>query len=179
MKPAELVEMDNEALQGKLKDSRRELYELRFRLAVGQLDDHRQIRNVRLDIARIMTSLRQRELGISVDPGVGDPITAAPAGAAAKAQSGGADDEQEEVAKTSPAAGKAAQSTAKPTGRAPGKTTTRGKAVTKTVTRRVGKTISKTAKAASKTVGRPKKTAAIKSEVAKKAAIKKTTEETE
>ena len=173
MKPAELIEMDNEALQGKLKDSRRELYELRFRLAVGQLDDHRQIRNVRLDIARIMTSLRQRELGISVDPGVGDPISAAPA----KAQSGG--DDEEEVAQASPSAGKATKSTAKPAARTAGKTTTRGKAVTKTVTRRVGKTISKTAKAVSKTVGRPKKTAAIKSEAAKKAAIKKTTEETE
>jgi large subunit ribosomal protein L29 len=60
MKPEELRTLDAEELDGKLKDARRELYELRFKLAVGQLDNHRQIRQVRKDIARILTIVHQR-----------------------------------------------------------------------------------------------------------------------
>jgi len=65
MKAEELTELDAEELASRLRDSRRELYELRFKLAVGQLDDHRQIRKVRHDIARILTSIRQRDLGLA------------------------------------------------------------------------------------------------------------------
>jgi large subunit ribosomal protein L29 len=60
MKLEELRTLDSEELDGKLKDSRRELYELRFKLAVGQLDNHRQIRQVRKDIAQILTIVHQR-----------------------------------------------------------------------------------------------------------------------
>jgi large subunit ribosomal protein L29 len=61
MKATELTVLDQEELTDRLKSSRRELYELRFKLAVGQLEDHRQIRKVRKDIARILTVLHQRE----------------------------------------------------------------------------------------------------------------------
>ena len=64
MNAEELRVLDVGELDGQLKTSRRELYELRFKLAVGQLDDHRQIRKVRSDIARILTFKRQRELGL-------------------------------------------------------------------------------------------------------------------
>ena len=168
MKPAELVEMDNEALHGKLKESRRELYELRFSLAVGQLDDHRQIRKVRLDIARIMTSLRQRELGISVDPGVGDPLAAA-------ATKDDVADATEAVAESEAKL----RTAAKPVRATAGKAPSRGKATPKTVTRRVGKTISKTAKAAVKTTRKPARGTITKAAAAKKATPTKTTEETE
>jgi large subunit ribosomal protein L29 len=60
MKVEELRTLDAEELEGKLKDARRELYELRFKLAVGQLDNHRQIRQVRKDIAQILTIVHQR-----------------------------------------------------------------------------------------------------------------------
>jgi large subunit ribosomal protein L29 len=60
MKVDELRTLDAEELEGKLKDARRELYELRFKLAVGQLDNHRQIRQVRKDIAQILTIVHQR-----------------------------------------------------------------------------------------------------------------------
>jgi large subunit ribosomal protein L29 len=60
MKTEELTTLDAEELEGKLKDARRELYELRFKLAVGQLDNHRQIRQVRKDIAQILTIVHQR-----------------------------------------------------------------------------------------------------------------------
>ena len=175
MKAAELVEMDNDSLVGKLKDSRRELYELRFKLAVGQLDDHRQIRNVRLDIARIMTSLRQRELGLATEPGAGDPIAAQKAPAQIKAQEVKAPEVKAQEVETQEAE---AAPIKKAVGAAARTSTTRGKAVTKTVTRRVGKTVSKTAKAASKTAGRPSRATARKTAV-RKAASKKTSEETE
>ena len=79
MKPEELRVLEVDELVGQLKNSRRELYELRFKLAVGQLDDHRQIRKVRQDIARILTFKRQRELGLVVDDQTEAPVAAAPA----------------------------------------------------------------------------------------------------
>ena len=87
MKTEELRVLDVEELLGRLKTSRRELYELRFKLAVGQLDDHRQIRKVRHDIAQILTFKRQRELGLAVqeepDVAAGPAVAAAPAAKAA------------------------------------------------------------------------------------------------
>ncbi len=79
MKTEELRVLDVEELLGRLKSSRRELYELRFKLAVGQLDDHRQIRKVRHDIAQILTFKRQRELGLVVDEEAEPVVAAAPA----------------------------------------------------------------------------------------------------
>jgi len=67
MKADDVRVLEADELDGRLKSSRRELYELRFKLAVGQLDDHRQIRKVRADIARLLTFKRQRELGILVE----------------------------------------------------------------------------------------------------------------
>ena len=79
MKTEELRVLDVEELLGRLRSSRRELYELRFKLAVGQLDDHRQIRKVRHDIAQILTFKRQRELGLvqDVEAEPAEPVVAA------------------------------------------------------------------------------------------------------
>ena len=78
VKAEELRELDAEELDGRLKGARRELYELRFKLAVGQLDDHRQIRKVRKDIARILTAVHQRRLeGVPAGVGVGAEVGAA------------------------------------------------------------------------------------------------------
>jgi len=62
MKASELRELDAEELGGRLKGARRELYELRFKLAVGQQDNHREIRRARKEIARILTVVHQRRL---------------------------------------------------------------------------------------------------------------------
>ena len=86
MKAQEVRVLEPDELAGKLKDSRRELYELRFKLAVGQLDDHRQIRKVRQDIARILTFMHQRQLGILREDGqtpAAAPAVAKPAPARA------------------------------------------------------------------------------------------------
>jgi large subunit ribosomal protein L29 len=66
VKAEDLRTLDADELTSRLKSSRRELYELRFKLAVGQLDNHRQIRQVRKDIARILTVVHARRLGEEV-----------------------------------------------------------------------------------------------------------------
>jgi large subunit ribosomal protein L29 len=62
VKAEELAVLDQHELSDRLKTSRRELYELRFQVAVGQLENNRQIRKVKKDIARILTVIRSREL---------------------------------------------------------------------------------------------------------------------
>ena len=62
MKAEELTALEPHELSDRLKASRRELYELRFQVAVGQLENNRQIRKVKKDIARILTVIRSREL---------------------------------------------------------------------------------------------------------------------
>jgi len=64
MKVDELRVLEVDELGGRLKAARRELYELRFKHAVGQLENSSQIMKVRKDIARIMTVLRERDFGI-------------------------------------------------------------------------------------------------------------------
>jgi large subunit ribosomal protein L29 len=65
---AELRELHDEELQTKLRESKEELFNLRFQMATGQLDNNRRLRTVKHDIARIYTILRERELGLSIAP---------------------------------------------------------------------------------------------------------------
>ena len=48
----------------KLRESKEELFNLRFQAATGQLESHGRLTAVRKEIARIYTILRERELGI-------------------------------------------------------------------------------------------------------------------
>jgi large subunit ribosomal protein L29 len=64
MKVDELRVLEADELTGRMRAARRELYELRFKHAVGQLENSSQISKVRHDIARIMTVLRERDFGI-------------------------------------------------------------------------------------------------------------------
>lgn len=64
MKANGIRELTNEELLQKLSDLKTELFNLRFQLATGQLDNPMRIRDVRKTIARIKTILRERELGI-------------------------------------------------------------------------------------------------------------------
>jgi large subunit ribosomal protein L29 len=59
---AEVSEYDTEELERQLSDTRRELFNLRFQLATGQLDNFSRINHVRKDVARMMTELRTREI---------------------------------------------------------------------------------------------------------------------
>ena len=65
----ELRELDAATLTERLRESKEELFNLRFQLATGQLNNNRRLRVVRHDIARIYTVMRERELGLSAEPG--------------------------------------------------------------------------------------------------------------
>jgi large subunit ribosomal protein L29 len=65
---AELRELTDEELVLRLRESKEELFNLRFQMATGQLDNNRRLRTVRHEIARIYTVMRERELGLSVSP---------------------------------------------------------------------------------------------------------------
>ena len=71
----ELDELTNADLETRLRESKEELFNLRFQSATGQLESHGRLRAVRRDIARIYTILRERELGIT--PAVNDDEGAA------------------------------------------------------------------------------------------------------
>ncbi len=60
----ELRATADEELVTKLRDAKEELFNLRFQVATGQLDNNRRLQVVRHDIARIYTVMRERELGI-------------------------------------------------------------------------------------------------------------------
>lgn len=62
MKAVELRDLDSEELAVRLSELKEEIFNLRFQKATGQLDDHRQIRRIKRDVARIRTVLREREL---------------------------------------------------------------------------------------------------------------------
>ncbi len=62
MKPAEIRNLSAEDLQAKLKEARAELFNLRFQMATGQLDNTARIKQVKKNIARIQTEMRDREL---------------------------------------------------------------------------------------------------------------------
>ncbi|MEE0550783.1 MAG: 50S ribosomal protein L29 [Eggerthellaceae bacterium] len=62
MKAAEIQKLSGEDLQAKLKEVRAELFNLRFQMATGQLDNTARIKQVKKDIARIQTEMRDREL---------------------------------------------------------------------------------------------------------------------
>ena len=82
--PSEFRELTNEELVLRLKEAKEELFNLRFQVATGQLDNNRRLQTVRRDIARIYTIMRERELGLSVAPSEGV------AGVSASARSAGA-----------------------------------------------------------------------------------------
>jgi large subunit ribosomal protein L29 len=62
MKARELADLDADELAAKLAEAKDELFKLRFQNVTGQLDNHQRLREVRKDIARVLTVMRRREL---------------------------------------------------------------------------------------------------------------------
>jgi len=60
-KTDDLKEMPVSELTERLENTREELFNMRFQLATGQLDNYRRVRLLRRDIARVKTVLRERE----------------------------------------------------------------------------------------------------------------------
>ena len=65
---SELRELTDDELVLRLRESKEELFNLRFQMATGQMDNNRRLRTVRRDIARIYTVMHERELGLSGSP---------------------------------------------------------------------------------------------------------------
>ena len=62
MRVDEIRVLSDEELAKQLEEARRELFNLRFRLATRQLVNHREISRVKRKIARMMTIMRERQL---------------------------------------------------------------------------------------------------------------------
>lgn len=64
VKAKEIRQMSDKELNAKLLDLKSELFNLRFQMATGQLDNPMRINSVKKDIARVKTIARERELSI-------------------------------------------------------------------------------------------------------------------
>lgn len=64
MKAVEIRALSADDLQSKLKEARAELFNLRFQMATGQLDNTARVKEVKKDIARIQTEMRAREMSV-------------------------------------------------------------------------------------------------------------------
>jgi large subunit ribosomal protein L29 len=64
MKLKEVRNLSNEELVSRLNDTREELMNLRFQISTGSLTDYTRLRQTRRTIARMLTVIRERELGI-------------------------------------------------------------------------------------------------------------------
>ncbi|GAU79353.1 50S ribosomal protein L29 [Fusibacter sp. 3D3] len=62
MKANKIIEMTSQELNDKIVELKNELFNLRFQLATGQLDNPMQIKAIKKDIARAKTILRAREI---------------------------------------------------------------------------------------------------------------------
>ncbi len=62
MKVQEIRELETNELLKKLEEFKKELFELRFQQATGQLENTARVKEVRKTIARIKTVIREREL---------------------------------------------------------------------------------------------------------------------
>ncbi|MGH3672042.1 MAG: 50S ribosomal protein L29 [Pseudonocardiaceae bacterium] len=65
---SELRELTDDELVLRLRESKEELFNLRFQMATGQMNNNRRLRVVRQEIARVYTVLRERELGLASGP---------------------------------------------------------------------------------------------------------------
>ena len=69
MKTSELREMTVEEVEGRLEELQEEAFNLRFQHVSGELISPIRLRQVRREIARVRTVLREHELGIRTLPG--------------------------------------------------------------------------------------------------------------
>jgi large subunit ribosomal protein L29 len=69
----EMRDLPDEELVERLESSKEELFNLRFQLATGQLDNPMRIKQVRHDVARILTVLRERTIELESDAAASTP----------------------------------------------------------------------------------------------------------
>ncbi len=66
-KTAELRELPDDELYVRIESAKEELFNLRFQLATGQLDNTARLKELRHDVARLATVLREREIELELD----------------------------------------------------------------------------------------------------------------
>jgi large subunit ribosomal protein L29 len=64
---AELRELPDDELYVRIEGAKEELFNLRFQLATGQLDNTARLKELRHDVARLATVLREREIELELD----------------------------------------------------------------------------------------------------------------
>lgn len=71
IKTSELRDLPVDEIERKLAETKEELFNLRFQNATGQLDNYKRIGDLKKDVARIKTILRQIEIAEHDEPGEG------------------------------------------------------------------------------------------------------------
>lgn len=66
MRASDIREQTREELEGKLNDTKKNLFTLKFQKAIGQIENTQAIGDLGRDIARIETLMREKELGINL-----------------------------------------------------------------------------------------------------------------
>jgi large subunit ribosomal protein L29 len=74
----ELRELEDEELETRLAEYRRETLNLRFQLATGQLDNYSRLNETRRNVARVLSILRDREIALAEGRDAGPVILEAP-----------------------------------------------------------------------------------------------------
>ena len=62
LKVSEIKELGHEEILRKLDETKEELFNLRFQNATGQLDNYKRLKELKRDVARIKTILREQEI---------------------------------------------------------------------------------------------------------------------
>lgn len=62
MKPDKIREIDTAEINNKLSDMKEQLFRLRFQISMGQTEGVKKLRELKKDRARMLTTLRQREM---------------------------------------------------------------------------------------------------------------------
>ena len=67
MRASDIREQTAEELETKLNDIKKNLFNLKFQKAIGQLENTQVLRNLRKDIALVETLIREKQLGINTE----------------------------------------------------------------------------------------------------------------
>jgi large subunit ribosomal protein L29 len=62
LKPGDIRDLPLEDIERQLAETKQELFNLRFQNATGELDNYMRLKELRRDVARILTIMREREL---------------------------------------------------------------------------------------------------------------------
>jgi large subunit ribosomal protein L29 len=63
LKPGDIRDLPLDDIERQLAETKQELFNLRFQNATGELDNYMRLKELRRDVARIHTIIRERELG--------------------------------------------------------------------------------------------------------------------